>query len=520
MPTERQAMPQPMAPLPAPRPSLAALAAKATRDAMATSAPPPFAPFMIDPAEAGQWKGGAQRMSEREIGEVVNSHFRMLFSWAPYTEDLYRLNYLAKNQLATRQQTHYLYQHKPLCDCGQQVAPKLTNGQAVVLGRIGAASTKKPRQVLQVVEEEDGKLYEVEAVGEMRLDAHRSMLLAIERAHLWVMDIEDLDRLALSFSPASRSTSQPVLTQFLARRTATSLSLANFFVESRALRPQFPAELIGVTKGAQLFARSLRVLPPEHRSAIVPVFVGALGSIAASRAAAMAMARRTGEDESAAALASIAAGDAALRMAQIEAARLTSEVLRRAGPPSIAASIRELSRFPPGSWPDLLRLPEALLVIGTVLHRGVELNLHVGATAGSDVISRLAASIGIALSGPPSQGSDQAFQQQQQQQGPTERNATLLWCESFPFVWRGIVDALNALTQWRLAAASTVPPAPAPEAYPGAVWEILVALALVASLEQREVMRQVIGAVVAVGGLDQASGNPAVLALHQLLLRS
>jgi hypothetical protein len=71
-----------------------------------------------------------------------------------------------------------------------------------------------------------------------------------------------------------------------------------------------------------------------------------------------------------------------------------------------------------------------------------------------------------------------------------------------------------------MAAASTVPPAPAPPALPAAVWEILVALAMVASLEQREIMRHVIGAVVAVGGLEQADGNPAMLSLHQLLLRS
>eukprot|EP00727_Mastigamoeba_balamuthi_P006780 m51a1_g2722 hypothetical protein (819) ;mRNA; r:855626-859110 len=425
-----------------------------------------YEPFIRDPAEPTQYRGGKKYMKASEINDIVTAHYEMLRSTAPYVEDYYRLNYLSKRQLGTAQQLQYLQQHKPIADAVVRTAKREALPSPYVLGKIPFVTSKTPRPMLSLTMDEGGVTYETDHIGVMRGE-HYNTLLGVENSLLLVTDTEDLDKLISSAS--SMRNLQLLQEYFKKRRMGLGENLALYIAALCTDQPTFLSEALGVRKGAAMLLRALKLMPTSQRIIVAQSYVRSFATFVPAQA------------------------NTDLRHLQLEIAQFMVEASRAASAPQASALLNAFvtAYRTPEQWSYLLRLSEMICVAGAVLQRGGELGMHKAPQA------------------LPEGATDEDVKALEQ--------AHAAWREAYGQAHRSVVEALHGVYKARVAGMAAVPPTP-PAPLPSAVWNMLAALALLSSPEQKEVLRAVIGYVVGVAGLEQSASNPAVLALHHILL--
>ena len=213
-----------------------------------------FAPFIIPEREHYLYRTGTKRMSAAELEQIRDTHYNQMSTDTPYIDDFYYLNYVvqhAREQLdrETQERVHYFFTHKPTADCVGRGFPRETSGVPCILGKVSAAQTRKPKQVVQLLDFENDQPYEVDYLGALRVaDAERLRLHEVlDTGVMWLNDIFDIDRLVFfavqqnnemhprASDEQRRELIQPVLTRYKRQRTACCACVHRLVEDHRAL---------------------------------------------------------------------------------------------------------------------------------------------------------------------------------------------------------------------------------------------------------------------------------------------
>jgi len=258
-------------------------------------------PSARTPTGRPRWKESKSMMSAYEIETIIRmQESQLLAGNNPFAEDFY---FVMRKHKSTDDNAPFML-HKPLFESNAKATPLKKPGADPlegVLGRIPSHSVRAPRMLLQITKSAEqhtpGPAENGENPSQTSSKAVQSLLLTIENAFHYVLDIEDLDQIlknvesASHFNVAHLRMKREEFTQelfkalhvhaipfgTLPQRGAERESDSYIFPEDEILM-----SLAFVHKGRNLLVRALPILFQDHVLSIFFVFLRNFAALVAS----------------------------------------------------------------------------------------------------------------------------------------------------------------------------------------------------------------------------------------------